>query len=205
VRRDSRLALTVAISIAVVACSADERNPSGPPTGAAAKYCQETGGTVETRHPYWNTNQEQSGWVELPGEIKLCWYETLGDEDGSRIYLDLETLYSETPTLAAATYLAQLPLGQASGNPAAVNCNEQLLGSASFGNTAAGGDGSISTTTSSRWSTCVSSQMGRPSTSGQSRITPTGPSGDSTSPRCSDSIRTMSRPCSEEPAPGADA
>jgi putative hemolysin len=77
--------------------------------------------------------------MQLPGELHLCWYQTLGDEDGSRIYLDLDTLYSETPTLAAAAYLAQLPLGNARGNPAAANCNEQLLGSASFGNTAAGG------------------------------------------------------------------
>lgn len=74
----------------------------------------------------------------LPGEIDLCWYQTLEDDD-SRIYLDLSTLYSDTPTLAAAAYLAQLPLGETTGNPAAVNCNQQLLGSATFGNTIAGG------------------------------------------------------------------
>jgi putative hemolysin len=106
----------------------------------AAAYCEETGGTVETRHPYWNTNGDQSAWIRLPGELDLCWYQTLGDEDDSRIYLDLNTLYSETPTLAAAAYLAQLPLsGDARGNPAAINCNQQLQGTASFGNTAAGG------------------------------------------------------------------
>lgn len=134
-----RLPGTVAAALSAIviasACSGvDDASSSG-----AAEYCQETGGNVETRHPYWNTNQDQSGWTQLPGEIELCWYETLDDEDGSRIYLDLDTLYSETPTLAAAAYLAQLPLGDARGNPAAANCNEQLLGSASFGNTAAGG------------------------------------------------------------------
>lgn len=131
---------SASLTLMIVACSGDGETASEAPGGAAADYCAETGGQVETRYPYWNTNQDQSGWVQLPGEMELCWYETLDDdESASRIYLDLNTLYSETPTLAAAAYLARLPLGDARGNPAAANCNEQLLGATSFGNGASGG------------------------------------------------------------------
>lgn len=142
-RAGSVLGITLCVGLLLAACSSspDVVSPddASPDDVGAADYCTETGGTVETRQPYWNTNQDQSDWVRLPGELDLCWYQTLDDDDESRIYLDLRTLYSETPTLAAAAYLAQLPLGETTGNPAAVNCSEQVFGSATFGNSLAGG------------------------------------------------------------------
>jgi hypothetical protein len=38
---------------------------------AAADYCAENGGTVDTRQPYWNTNADRSTWVQLPGRGEL--------------------------------------------------------------------------------------------------------------------------------------
>lgn len=132
--------VVTAVGLVVAACSGEGSEPNASTNTAAADYCEESGGTVETRSPFWNTNGDQSVWVELPGEMELCWLDLLDDDDDSRIYLDLNTLYSETPTLAAAAYLARLPLsGSVAGNPATLNCGEQLYGSASFGNTAAGG------------------------------------------------------------------
>jgi hypothetical protein len=136
------------LAIGLVACqaTASTATSSGIATtsasaadGEAARHCTETGGTVETRQPYWNTNDDQSAWVQLPGSMDLCWYQTLDDEDQSRIYVDLGTIYSETPTLAAAAYLAKVPLGRGQGNPAEADCLNQLYGSAYFGNTAVGG------------------------------------------------------------------
>lgn len=134
------LVVLAALALVATACSNEASELDRATDTAAADYCEESGGTVETRTPYWNTNGDQSVWLELPGEMTLCWFNLLDDDDDSRIYLDLNTLYSETPTLAAAAYLAQLPLsGSVAGNPATINCGEQLYGSASFGNTAAGG------------------------------------------------------------------
>lgn len=125
--------------LVIVACSSQPDPADSGPDQDAADHCSETGGNVETRHPYWNTNQDQSQWERLPGQMDLCWYQTLEDEDDSRIYVDLVTLRAETPTLAAAAYLAKMPLGESAGNPAAVHCSQDLFGSSTFGNTLAGG------------------------------------------------------------------
>jgi putative hemolysin len=135
----------VTLTIALPACSAEVTvgpdTTSGGQSADAADYCVETGGTVETRQPYWNTNGDQPEWVQLPGEMDLCWYQTLDDEDQSRIYVDLTTIYAEEPTLAAAAYLAQVPLGRSTGNPAEASCHENLNGTAWFGSAGASGGG----------------------------------------------------------------
>ena len=50
-------------------------------------------------------------------------------------------MYSDEPTLAAAAYLAKVPLVDPRGgaNPSTVSCHDNLLGTASWGTSTAGG------------------------------------------------------------------
>lgn len=101
-----------------------------PDLGPAAAYCVSTGGEVETRTPYFNTNDDPKNWLRLSGSKQFCQY-TL-KKDGSRIHVLLSTLYAEKPSLAALAYYAKVQLGQCNGNPASCYCT-LLGGSDSFG------------------------------------------------------------------------
>jgi hypothetical protein len=109
-----------------------------PGDDAAAAYCEESGGSVETRHPYWGTNNDQSQWIQLAGEIELCMF---ADRDDHRIYVDTTTLAADVPSLAAAAYLAKLPTDDVgvSGNPSVIACDDVVEGTANWGTTVAGG------------------------------------------------------------------
>ena len=126
------------IAAAALVCASGTVLAAEPDTGAAAAYCQQTGGVVVKRVPVYNTNGPVSGWLQLSGERSFCKYTS--PKDGSRIHILLETLYTTKPSLAASAYYAQLPLGTGCvGNPASCYCT-QLGGSDSFGGiTAAGG------------------------------------------------------------------
>ena len=98
---------------------------------AAAAYCVSTGGEVETRAPYFNTNDDPSNWLRLTGSRQFCQYTQ--QHDGSRIHVLLSTLYSAKPSLAALAYYAKVPLQQGcNGNPASCYCS-QLGGTDLFG------------------------------------------------------------------------
>jgi putative hemolysin len=105
-----------------------------------AAYCTDHGGTVETREPYWGTNLDQSQWVRLTGSIELCMFAE-ADDHAVRIYVDTTTLASRRPTLAAAAYLAKVPLTNVPPgvNPAAVDCNQIVHGSSTWGTSLSGG------------------------------------------------------------------
>jgi len=106
----------------------------------AATYCTDQGGTVETRDPYWGTNLDQSQWVRLAGSIELCMF--ADPNDGNvRIYVDTTTLAARRPTLAAAAYLAKVPLANVPPgvNPAAIDCDQIVHGTSSWGTTVSGG------------------------------------------------------------------
>ncbi|HYM76887.1 MAG TPA: DUF333 domain-containing protein [Candidatus Dormibacteraeota bacterium] len=106
--------------------------------GAAEDYCTTTGGVVESRHAVYGTNNAQSSWLLLAGVEPFCEYTLAGD--GSRIHLDLNTLYTTKPTLAALAYYAQVPWnGQGNGNPASYYCTQ--LGGAEIGATDLAGGG----------------------------------------------------------------
>jgi putative hemolysin len=98
-----------------------------------AAYCIKTGGVVEYRKPYYNTNSDPSQWLVLAGGEAFCQY-TLGKGDtSSRIHVSLNTLTAKEPSLAALAYYALVPWnGQGNGNPASFYCT-QLGGSDSFG------------------------------------------------------------------------
>lgn len=122
------------VVFALAAPVAFARNPQSDAqagTSAAAAYCVSTGGEVETRAPYFNTNDDPSNWLRLTGNRKFCQYTQ--KHDGSRIHVLLSTLYSTKPSLAALAYYAKVPLQQGcNGNPASCYCS-QLGGTDLFG------------------------------------------------------------------------
>jgi putative hemolysin len=104
---------------------------------SAANYCTTTGGQVETRYPYFGTNNPNP--LRLAGMRQFCQYTE--KNGGSRIHVLLSTLVATKPTLAALAYYAKVPLGQTGGgNPASYYCT-QLGGTDLFGgiNFAGGG------------------------------------------------------------------
>lgn len=104
------------------------------------QYCEQSGGQVQGRTPYWNTNSDQSQWLALAGSATMCRFQA-DDEAKSRIYVDLTTLSSTEPTLAGLAYLSKVPMpsGAGGGNPATLYCSKELNASSSFGGGAAGG------------------------------------------------------------------
>lgn len=105
-------------------------------SGEAAAYCTAKGGTLQTRQPTYGTNNDAAQWVPLGYPITLCKFKAT---DGTRIYLDLATLYSPRPTLAALAYLSKTKIpANATGNPADALCTA-LGGAGNYGAGANGG------------------------------------------------------------------
>ena len=105
-----------------------------------ADYCVKKGGEVDTRLPYFNTNDDnQANWVRMAGKRTFCKFTSKAD--GSRIHVLLTTLYTEAPTLAALAYYAKVPYsGSCNGNPGSCYCS-QLGGTDLFGGINANGGG----------------------------------------------------------------
>jgi hypothetical protein len=57
----------------------------------------------------WNTNADPSAWLQLAGRMTFCEFESGEGDSTTRIAVDLVTLYSEQPTLAAIAYLSKIP------------------------------------------------------------------------------------------------
>ena len=111
--------------------------------GPKEAYCTSTGGLVEVRHAVFGTNNSFQNWLPLAGVQGFCQYTSA--DDGSRIHLSLETLFTTKPTLAALAYYAQVPWnGQGQGNPASFYCT-QLGGSDLFGGANLAGGGWVTT------------------------------------------------------------
>jgi putative hemolysin len=104
----------------------------------AADYCVKKGGEVDDREPYFNTNDNEQNWLRLAGSQQFCKFTS--KKDGSRIYVELSTLYTDQPTLAALAYYAEVPVGNCNGNPASCYCS-LLGGSDLFGGVNANGGG----------------------------------------------------------------
>ena len=132
----TRAAVTVLIAstLALVGCTAEpaQSQTSADDGPAAAKaHCEDTGGTVQTRQPTFNTNaSDKSQWEPLGDPVELCGYSTL--DDGTEIFVDLVTISSERPTLAALAYLAKPQVPDVPGNPATALC-EQIGGAVGWG------------------------------------------------------------------------
>src|SRR5580698_9949548 len=82
----------------------------------AEEYCVKKGGQVDVREPYYNTNGDEQSWLRLSGARQFCKFTS--KKDGSRIHVELSTLFTEEPSLAALAYYAAVPLsGSCNGNP----------------------------------------------------------------------------------------
>jgi putative hemolysin len=139
-----------AVALLVAACSGSP-GPSGsaasaPASGvdqaAAERYCTDEGGQLVHRRAVWNTNADPSAQLELAGRMTLCEFESGTGDSTTRISVDLVTLSSTEPTLAAIAYLSRVPPTlpkQPSANPADYNCREGLNGSSTFGDGLSGG------------------------------------------------------------------
>ena len=131
------------LGVAATGCGSD---PSGDSDALidAEQYCTDQGGELVTRHATGNTNGDPSTWLRLAGEITLCEFESTADGNTTRISVDLVTLSSEQPTLAALAYLSKVPPvmpDEPSANPAAYNCDVGLGGARDFGNSPASSGG----------------------------------------------------------------
>jgi putative hemolysin len=130
------LALIVASFLLLSGASVKaEANNAKAPSSLAAAYCTQQGGVVELREPWYGTNGGTP--LHLTGSQQFC---TFTASDGSRIYVDLRTLYSVDPSLAALAYYAEQPSGSCGGNPASCYCT-LLGGSDQFGGTTGAGGG----------------------------------------------------------------
>ena len=127
--------------------SAPMTSASAAASGDAEAYCESKGGEVQERTADWGTNGDQASWMTLAGTTSMCRFQA---DDGakSRIYVDLTTLSSTEPTLAALAYLSKVPMPASTGgaNPATGYCSKELGGSSTFGAVGASGGGWVATT-----------------------------------------------------------
>jgi putative hemolysin len=139
--------ITLMVMTFVLLLSACQPTSSAPPTtnsaasaatsSAAATYCTQNGGMVETRYPFYGTND--SNPLQLAGSLQVCIFTA---PDKSQIFVALDTLYTDQPTLAAIAYQAQVPMqpNRSGGNPSSFYCT-QLGGTDAFGGVNASGGG----------------------------------------------------------------
>jgi putative hemolysin len=138
--RDRRLMLLVVV-LSLVSCqptgSGSPASDTSPTASPAAAYCTQSGGTVETRYPFYGASG--SNPLQLAGSLQVCSFTA---PDQSRIFVALGTLYTDQPTLAALAYQAQVPMqvNQSGGNPSSFYCT-QLGGTDAFGGVNATGGG----------------------------------------------------------------
>jgi putative hemolysin len=129
------LVVVLLLSCIAVAQAGSTKTKSVKSDGAdvvsAKDYCVKKGGEVDVRSPYFNTNADENSWFRLSGDRGFCKFTS--KKDGSRIFVELSTLYTEKPSLAALAYYAEVPYnGQCNGNPASCYCS-QLGGTDLFG------------------------------------------------------------------------
>jgi hypothetical protein len=145
------VATTIFIAIAIAAffpalkpVQASESKQASPQADAfqddtaSRDYCVSSGGEVDARQPYFNTNGPEQDWLRLAGSRNFCKFTS--EDDGSRIHVLVSTLYTAKPSLAALAYYAEVPVGTCNGNPASCYCT-LLGGSDSFGGINAAGGG----------------------------------------------------------------
>lgn len=141
--------LLIALLVAACATTGSSASPAGAsaPIGqatdaTAATYCTDKGGQIVERVATWNTNGDPSTWLALAGHQAFCEFETGTGDGTTRISVDLTTLSSPEPTLAAIAYLSTVKITRpptVGANPAEWSCAQDFLGAAAFGNGVAGG------------------------------------------------------------------
>lgn len=141
-----------ALAVLAAACASPPSSPAAsaalavssvPASDASARqYCTDKGGMLVDRVATWNTNADPSAWLQLAGKQTFCEFESGTGDTATRISVDLLTLSSPQPTLAAVAYLSKtgptVPPNPGQ-NPGLYNCNTGLGGAGAFGTTASGG------------------------------------------------------------------
>src|SRR5207253_401455 len=132
-------ALVLASGTAVTAHAADGSPDAAPPAAhgrsAAAAWCTQQGGAVQTRVPYYTGTGEKL--TPLGGEREMC---VFAAKDGSRIMIAADTLAADKPTLAALAYVRKPSGPTGPGNPSIAYC-QGINGTAMFGNRPTDGGG----------------------------------------------------------------
>src|SRR5262245_29985412 len=137
------LALTlICAGCAPAATSAPSTGGSAAPSGssddaAARTYCTDKGGMLVERVAVSNTNADPSAQLQLAGAMTFCEFESGTGDQTTRISVDLVTLSSDRPSLAAVAYLSKVPPTQThtpSTNPGAFYCTDTLGGARALGN-----------------------------------------------------------------------
>jgi putative hemolysin len=139
IHRIATIFLGFAMTALLFGCSAGSlSSESSANIGAAAEYCTKNGGVVETRYPFYGTNNTDP--LQLAGLLQVCTF-TL-QTDGSRILVALDTLYTDQPTLASIAYRSKVTMvpSRGGGNPSSSYCT-QLGGTDAFGGVNASGGG----------------------------------------------------------------
>lgn len=128
--------------------SAQAKDASVTNSTAPEKYCEQEGGQLEYRRPFYGTNDSSA--LRLAGARIFCQFTA---SDGSRIHVMLSTLYTPNPTLAALAYYAEVQPGTCNGNPASCYCS--YLGGAEIGQSGAGGGWAEKNTTDEVLEACI--------------------------------------------------
>jgi hypothetical protein len=105
----------------------------------ADAYCTEHGGNVVELKPYLFPDTDQQ--VELAGSLYVCQFIKQAGDNVEQLVVDLDTLFSEKPTLAGLAYRSKVPSsnsGPAGSNPAASYCPDDVAGTEAFGTAASG-------------------------------------------------------------------
>ncbi|MFV2061952.1 MAG: hypothetical protein ACC726_00380 [Chloroflexota bacterium] len=113
--------------------------PAAIGSSDAKEYCSKQGGEVVELKPYLNAGS--SDQLELAGSLNVCQFISQDGDNPTQLLVDLNTLYSEKPTLAGLAYLSNVPssnAGAAGSNPASSYCPVDLGGTEAFGTAGTG-------------------------------------------------------------------
>ncbi len=143
IRRRSRGAIvagvvTTAVAVGLVAAPA----ASAATPAVWKKYCRNQGGVVQARTPAFGTNSPPL--ITLAGPTAFCFFRSGTGLTATQIIVDLRTLTTTKPTLAALAYLTKPQPGRfdPGANPASVYCTK-LGGTDLFGGVNVSGGGWI--------------------------------------------------------------
>jgi putative hemolysin len=138
VRATTKAAAVLATGLLAAAAATAQ----GATPASWTKYCRSQGGVVQVRTPAADTNSPPM--IRLAGSVPFCRFTGTQGGSTSSISVDLRTLVSTKPTLAALAYLEKPNAGRIPGNvnPASIYCS-RLGGSDQFGGQGLGGGGWI--------------------------------------------------------------
>lgn len=134
--------LMAGLAVGAIAASAVTATAQGATPASWKRYCASQGGVVQVRTPAAGTNAPPI--IRLAGPVAFCRFTSSQGGSTSSISVDLRSLVTTKPTLAALAYLEKPVAGRIPGNvnPASIYCS-RLGGSDQFGGQGLDGGGWI--------------------------------------------------------------